>query len=89
MVICIGEVLNRSRFGEFRKYRVGDYRLIRKIEDGRLIVAGLPRQTPARVDFQTCTHVWNTRLYPRYALDRRMPYCFKSELSIVSASVSL
>jgi len=34
----IGEALHGSRFGEFWKYRVGDYRLICKIEDERLIV---------------------------------------------------
>ena len=34
----IGEALHGSRFGEFWKYRVGDYRLICKIEDDRLIV---------------------------------------------------
>jgi mRNA interferase RelE/StbE len=30
--------LHGSRLGEFWKYRVGDYRLICKIEDDRLIV---------------------------------------------------
>ena len=34
----IGEALHGSRLGEFWKYRVGDYRLICKIEDGRLVV---------------------------------------------------
>jgi mRNA interferase RelE/StbE len=34
----IGEALHGSRLGEFWKYRVGDYRLICKIEDDRLIV---------------------------------------------------
>ena len=34
----IGEALHGSRPGEFWKYRVGDYRLICKIEDDRLIV---------------------------------------------------
>ena len=34
----IGEELHGSRLGEFWKYRVGDYRLICKIEDDRLIV---------------------------------------------------
>ncbi|HXJ13837.1 MAG TPA: type II toxin-antitoxin system RelE/ParE family toxin [Candidatus Limnocylindrales bacterium] len=34
----IGEALHSSRLGEFWKYRVGDYRLICKIEDDRLIV---------------------------------------------------
>jgi mRNA interferase RelE/StbE len=32
----IGEALKGSRFGEFWKYRVGDYRVIAKIEDGAL-----------------------------------------------------
>src|SRR5208282_4901274 len=32
----IGEALHGSRLGEFWKYRVGDYRLICKIEDDRL-----------------------------------------------------
>ncbi len=34
----IGKALHGSRLGEFWKYRVGDYRLICKIEDERLIV---------------------------------------------------
>jgi mRNA interferase RelE/StbE len=34
----IGEALHGSRLGEFWKYRVGDYRLICKIEDDRLLV---------------------------------------------------
>lgn len=34
----LGEALDGPRFGEFWKYRVGDYRLICKIEDDRLIV---------------------------------------------------
>jgi len=32
----IGEALKGSRFGEFWKYRVGDYRVIAKIEDSTL-----------------------------------------------------
>jgi len=34
----IGEELHGSRLGEFWKYRVGNYRLICKIEDDRLVV---------------------------------------------------
>ncbi len=34
----IGRALRGSRLGEFWKYRVGDYRLICRIEDDRLIV---------------------------------------------------
>jgi len=34
----VGEALHRSQLGEFWKYRVGDYRLISKIEDDRLVV---------------------------------------------------
>jgi mRNA interferase RelE/StbE len=34
----IGQALHGSKFGEFWKYRVGDYRLICKIEDGRLLI---------------------------------------------------
>ena len=34
----LGEALRGSRLGEFWKYRVGDYRLISRIEDGRLVV---------------------------------------------------
>jgi mRNA interferase RelE/StbE len=34
----IGKALRGSRLGEFWKYRVGDYRLICKIEDKRLVV---------------------------------------------------
>ena len=32
----VGEALKGSKFGEFWKYRVGDYRLISHIEDDRL-----------------------------------------------------
>ena len=34
----IGKALHGSRLGEFWKYRVGDYRLICKIEDDHLIM---------------------------------------------------
>ena len=34
----IGEALHGSRLAGFWKYRVGDYRLICKIEDDRLVV---------------------------------------------------
>jgi len=34
----IGKALQGTRLGEFWKYRLGDYRLICKIEDERLLV---------------------------------------------------
>jgi mRNA interferase RelE/StbE len=34
----LGKALHGSQLGEFWKYRVGDYRLIAKIEDDRLVV---------------------------------------------------
>jgi mRNA interferase RelE/StbE len=34
----LGKALRGSQLGEFWKYRVGDYRLISKIEDDRLAV---------------------------------------------------
>ncbi len=34
----IGKALHGERFGEFWKYRVGDYRLICKIEDERIVI---------------------------------------------------
>ena len=34
----LGEPLKGSKFGEFWKYRIGDYRLICKIEDNRLVI---------------------------------------------------
>lgn len=34
----IGQALHGSELGEFWKYRVGDYRLICKIEDQRLLI---------------------------------------------------
>ncbi|MGC1417338.1 MAG: type II toxin-antitoxin system RelE/ParE family toxin [Candidatus Acidiferrum sp.] len=34
----IGQALHGSKFGEFWKYRVGDYRLILKIEDARVLM---------------------------------------------------
>jgi len=34
----IGEALRGSKLGEFWKYRVGDYRLISRIEDGALCI---------------------------------------------------
>ena len=37
----IGEALRGSRLGEFWRYRVGDWRVICKIEDARLIVLAL------------------------------------------------
>ncbi len=37
----IGRTLVGSRLGEFWKYRVGDYRLICKIEDERVVVLDL------------------------------------------------
>ena len=35
---AFGKALQGSRLGEFWRYRVGDYRLICKIEDHRLVV---------------------------------------------------
>ncbi|MGD0482678.1 MAG: type II toxin-antitoxin system RelE/ParE family toxin [Terracidiphilus sp.] len=37
----IGEALQGSKLGEFWRYRVGDWRVICKIEDARLIVLAL------------------------------------------------
>ena len=34
----LGQALQGSRLGEFWKYRVGDYRLICKLEDDRLLI---------------------------------------------------
>jgi mRNA interferase RelE/StbE len=34
----LGQALQGERFGEFWRHRVGDYRLITRIEDERLIV---------------------------------------------------
>ncbi len=34
----IGNALKGSRFGEFWRYRVGDYRIITKIEDNILLI---------------------------------------------------
>lgn len=34
----IGQALQGARLGEFWKYRVGDYRLICKIEDERIVI---------------------------------------------------
>jgi mRNA interferase RelE/StbE len=34
----IGTALHGQRLGEFWKYRVGDYRLIARIEDDRLVI---------------------------------------------------
>ena len=34
----IGEPLHGSKFGELWKYRVGDYRIIANLNDGRLII---------------------------------------------------
>jgi mRNA interferase RelE/StbE len=34
----LGQALHGSQLGEFWKYRVGDYRLICKLEDNRLVV---------------------------------------------------
>lgn len=37
-VRSIGEALKGSKLGEFWKYRVGDYRIVAKIEDQALLV---------------------------------------------------
>lgn len=34
----IGEALKGSKLGEFWKYRVGDYRIIFRIEDNKLVI---------------------------------------------------
>lgn len=34
----VGQALKGERLGEFWKYRIGDYRLICKIEDDRLLI---------------------------------------------------
>jgi mRNA interferase RelE/StbE len=34
----IGQALHGQRLGEFWKYRVGDYRLVTRIEDTRLLI---------------------------------------------------
>ena len=34
----VGEALHGERFGEFWKYRVGDYRLIVKLEDAQFVI---------------------------------------------------
>ena len=34
----VGQALHGTRFGEFWKYRVGDYRVIARIEDQQLLV---------------------------------------------------
>jgi mRNA interferase RelE/StbE len=34
----IGEALKGARLGEFWKYRVGDHRIIARIEDGKLTI---------------------------------------------------
>ena len=34
----IGEALKATRLGEFWKYRAGDYRVIARIEDGKLTI---------------------------------------------------
>jgi len=35
---ALGQALRGERFGEFWKYRVGDYRVITRIEDQRLVI---------------------------------------------------
>ncbi len=34
----LGKALHGARFGEFWKYRVGDYRVIARIEDDQLLI---------------------------------------------------
>lgn len=34
----IGEALKGSKLGEFWKYRIGDYRVIARIEDGKMLI---------------------------------------------------
>ena len=35
---CVGQALRGTRLGELWKYRVGDYRIIARLEDDRLCV---------------------------------------------------
>lgn len=35
---AVGQALQGPRFGEFWKYRVGDYRVIARIEDDQLLI---------------------------------------------------
>ncbi len=35
---AIGQALSGQRFGEFWKYRVGDYRVVTRIEDNGLLI---------------------------------------------------
>jgi mRNA interferase RelE/StbE len=37
----IGDALHGERFGEFWRYRLGDYRLITRIEDARIVIVVL------------------------------------------------
>ena len=45
----IGEALNGSGLGEFRKYRMGDQRIVCRIEDGatRILVVGIGNRRDA------------------------------------------
>ena len=38
---AIGEALKGSKLGEFRKYRIGDYRIVCNIDEGLLLVTAL------------------------------------------------
>ena len=62
----IGKALHGSRLGEFWKYRVGDYRLICKIEDDRLVVLVL------RVDIAKKSTASALRFPLRHHNTRRM-----------------
>ena len=38
---AVGEALAGDKLGEFWKYRVGDYRVVSRIEDGRMVVVAI------------------------------------------------
>ena len=38
---AVGEALAGDKLGAFWKYRVGDYRVVSRIEDGRMVVVAI------------------------------------------------
>ena len=64
----IGEALHGSRLGEFWKYRVGDYRLICKIDDDRLVARSFVSDIAKKSIASD-----SVRRRPRCGLDFRRP----------------
>jgi mRNA interferase RelE/StbE len=79
----IGQALKGERFGEFWKYRVGDYRIIAKIQDDRLLVMILGIGIAAR---STDSPAVLGILYPKVP---SFPPCLRGETDCLDRRITL